>query len=70
MEENEILSISTDNEGHYKVTVHENMSVEEVAFAMTVVIKCFDRDKVIAKEDMLKLIDKYLNDVQYEEVQS
>lgn len=66
----EIFSVATDNEGHYQVTVNENTSVEEVAFAMTVVIKCFHRDEVIDKDDMMSLIEKYLNDVQYEEVQS
>ena len=68
--EHNILSISTTDDGKYKVSVNEGSSVEEVAFAITVVIKCFDRDKVISKENFKELIDKYLNDVQYEEVQN
>lgn len=70
IDEGQILSIYNTSEGNYKVVINEGASVEEVAFAITVLIKCFDRDGVIVKEDMLKLIDKYLNDVQYEEVQS
>lgn len=68
--EGQILSISNTSEGNYKVMVNEGASVEEVAFAVTVLIKCFDRDGVIKKENMLELINRYLNDVQYEEVRS
>jgi hypothetical protein len=66
----EIFSVSDVGDGRYSVNVNENTSVEEVAFAITVTLKCFDRDEVIAKENMLALIDKYLNDVQYNEVLS
>jgi hypothetical protein len=66
----EIFSVSDVGDGRYSVNVNENTSVEEVAFAITVILKCFDRDEVIAKENMLALIDKYLNDVQYNEVLS
>lgn len=69
-EEKEILSISDNSDGQYCVRVNEGTSVEEIAFAITVVIKCFNRDGVIKKEDMLTLINKYLEDVQYEEVQN
>lgn len=68
--ENELIKISTTEDGHYKVAINQGTSVEEVLFAMTVVLKCFDRDGVIEKENAMKLIEKYLNDVQYEEVQS
>ena len=70
MDYKNILEVSSNDEGLYQITIGEGNSVEEVAFAISVIIKCFNRDEVIAKEDMLKLIDKYLNDVQYEEVQS
>ena len=63
-----IFSVSDDLEGRYRVDVSEATSVEEVAFGIAVILKCFDRDDVIAKENMLALIDKYLNDVQYNEV--
>lgn len=70
MDYKNILEVSSNDEGLYQIRIGEGNSVEEVAFAISVIIKCFNRDEVIAKEDMLTLIDKYLNDVQYEEVQS
>ena len=70
MDYKNILEVSSNDEGLYQIKIGEGNSVEEVAFAISVIIKCFNRDEVIAKEDMLTLIDKYLNDVQYEEVQS
>lgn len=64
----DIFKVSTNNEGNYSVTIEQGMSVEEVAFAMSVVIKVFNRDGVIKKEDMLELVNRYVDDVQYSEV--
>lgn len=66
----DILKVSTDNEGRYSVTIEKGMSVEEVAFAMAVVIKVFGRDGVIKQEEMLELVKKYIDDSQYQEVVS
>lgn len=64
----EILSIRSNNEGNYTVMVGKDTSVEEVAFAISVLIRCFDRDKVIEKNNMLELINRYLNNETYSEV--
>jgi hypothetical protein len=68
--ENIIFSVSDNDDGQYVVNVGKGTSVEEVAFGISVIIKCFNRDEIISKEDFLDLIDKYLTDVQYNEVVS
>lgn len=70
MDNRTIMTVTDNNDGLYNVTIGEGASVSEVAFAISIVIKCFNRDEVISKEEMMQLIDRYLNDVQYEEVQS
>jgi hypothetical protein len=65
-----IVTVGTTDDGHYSVIINKNASVPEVAFCMTVIIKCFERDGVIDKEEMLDMINRYLNDPQYEEVTS
>ena len=65
-----ILVISLNNdETSYNVQIPEGLSVNEVAFGISVVIKCFVRDEIIEKpEQILSLINKYLSDPQFEEV--
>ena len=65
----QIIAVYDNNEGAYGVRINAG-SVEETAFAIAVIIKCLNRDEVVSKEQMLELINKYVNDVQYEEVQS
>lgn len=64
----EILKISTNKDGNYSFMIAKETSVEEIIFAMTALIKCFNRDKVISKDNAMELFNKYLNDVQYDEV--
>ena len=68
-EKRQIVAVYDDSEGTYSVSVNAG-SVEETAFAIAVIIKCLNRDEIVSKEQMLELINKYLNDVQYEEVVS
>lgn len=68
-EKRQIVTVYDDSEGTYSVSVNAG-SVEETAFAIAVIIKCLNRDEIVSKEQMLELINKYLNDVQYEEVVS
>lgn len=70
MEEQQIFSVTSNTEGRYTVNIPQGMSVEEVAFSMAVIIKCFDRDKVMEKENMLELIKRYVDDKEYDEVQN
>ena len=65
----QIVAVYDDNEGAYSVSINAG-SVEETAFAIAVIIKCLNRDEVVPKEQMLELVNKYVNDVQYEEVVS
>ena len=53
----------------YIVDLAKGSNVAETAFAMSVVIKCLMKDGIIkSPTDVTDLIDKYLNDPQYEEV--
>ena len=53
----------------YIVDLAKGSNVAETAFAMSVVIKCLMKDGIIkSPADVTDLIDKYLNDPQYEEV--
>lgn len=65
-----LLGVAFDDANNtYIVDVGQGSSVPETAFAMTVVIKCLLRDKIIEKpEDIIDLIKKYLTDPQYDEV--
>lgn len=65
-----ILQVDFDDDGgKYFVTAAQNSSVSEIAFDISVIIKCLVRDKHINdNKEMLDLIGKYLADEQYEEV--
>ena len=65
-----ILKVDTDPiNSTYTVTSHTGSSVNEIAFAVHVVIKTLIRDKHIkTKQEFDKLVNKYFNDLQYSEV--
>jgi hypothetical protein len=65
-----ILKVDTDPiNSTYTVTSHAGSSVNEIAFAVHVVIKTLIRDGYIkTKKEFDKLVNKYFNDIQYAEV--
>lgn len=67
-----ILKIETDPiNSTYTVTSHAGSSVNEIAFAVHVVIKTLIRDGHIkTKKEFDKLVNKYFNDSQYAEVKN
>ena len=59
----------SESKNSYIVDLAKGSNVAETAFAMSVVIKCLMKDDIIkSPADVTDLIDKYLNDPQYEEV--
>lgn len=59
----------SESKNSYIVDLAKGSNVAETAFAMSVVIKCLMKDGIIkSHKDVTDLIDKYLNDPQYEEV--
>ncbi len=59
----------SESKNSYIVDLAKGSNVAETAFAMSVVIKCLMKDGIIkSSADVTDLIDKYLNDPQYEEV--
>ena len=53
----------------YSVDLAKGSNVAETAFSMAVVIKCLIRDGIIKEaKDVTDLINKYLDDPQYNEV--
>ena len=59
----------SDEKNTYSVDIPAGSSVPETAFSMAVVIKCLIRDGIIEKStDITDLINKYVEDPQYEEV--
>lgn len=59
----------SESKNSYIVDLAKGSNVAETAFAMSVVIKCLIKDGIIkSPADVTDLIDKYLNDPQYEEV--
>lgn len=65
-----ILSISTDEEtGSYQIRIPEGSNVAETMFAISAMIRCLVRDKVIEDAKMATdMLQKYLTDSQYDEV--
>ena len=58
-----------ESKNTYIVDLAKGSNVAETAFAMTVVIKCLLKDGVIkSASDVTDLINKYMNDPQYDEV--
>ena len=66
-----ILAVAFDEGANrYSVDIPAGSSVQETAFAMAIVIKCLIRDGIIEKSsDMTNLVNKYVDDPQYQEVQ-
>jgi hypothetical protein len=65
-----IFGVSDAGDGNYKLLINEGTSTAEIAFAISIVIKIFDRNGIIGKDEMLELINRYLTSPQYEEVKS
>lgn len=65
-----ILTVSFDDEtGSYSVSIPQGSSVQETAFAMSVIVRCLHRDGMVARqEEFIDLINHYCNDSQYEEI--
>ena len=65
-----IISVDYNDEtGTYNVSISKGSNVAETAFGISVIIKCFVRDKIVdTAKDVLDLVNKYLNDSQFEEV--
>ena len=58
-----------ESKNTYIVDLAKGSNVAETAFAMTVVIKCLLKDGVIkSASDVTDLINKHMNDPQYDEV--
>ena len=71
-DENKILlmAVAFDQTNNtYSVDLAKGSNVAETAFSMAVVIKCLIRDGIIKEaKDVTDLINKYLDDPQYNEV--
>lgn len=65
-----ILAVAVDDENNnYSVDIPAGSNAAETAFAMSVVIKCFVKDGIVDNHQvMTDMINKYLTDSQYEEV--
>lgn len=68
--EKQLLKVCYNDEKNcYDVNVGKDSSVAEVAFEVGVIIRCFVKSELIKTPDeFLKLVDKYLNDPQYDEL--
>lgn len=66
----QLVSVAFDTvNGTYRVRLPKGSSVNETAFAVSVVIRCLLRDKVIDKaSDFTDKIKSYLDDPQWQEV--
>ena len=71
-DENKILLMAVafdQTKNTYSVDLAKGSNVAETAFSMAVVIKCLIRDGIIKEaKDVTYLINKYLEDPQYNEV--
>ena len=65
-----ILEISVNSEsGEYKMRIAEGSNLAETMFAISAMIRCLVRDGIIENSKVATdLLNKYLNDSQYEEV--
>lgn len=72
-DENKILLMAVafdQTKNTYSVDLAKGSNVAETAFSMAVVIKCLIRDGIIKEaKDVTDLINKYLDDPQYNEVE-
>lgn len=71
-DENKVLLMAVafdQTKNTYSVDLAKGSNVAETAFSMAVVIKCLIRDGIIKEaKDVTNLINKYLEDPQYNEV--
>lgn len=71
-DENKILLMAVafdQTKNTYSVDLAKGSNVAETAFSMAVVIKCLIRDGIVKEaKDVTDLINKYLDDPQYNEV--
>ena len=66
-----MLQVNFNNDsGMYEVIIPQGSSVGETAFCVSVIMKCLARDGVCSTKEFLEYVNKYLDDPQYEEVQS
>lgn len=64
-----IVAVAYDEVNNtYSVDISEGTSVPEVAFAVSVVIKCLERDNIMSKKDFMEFLNRYLTDEFYNEV--
>lgn len=65
-----ILEITFNEEsGNYDMKVGKAMSVNEVMFGVAALIKCLVRDGVVEDKNVpVEMLNKYLNDPQYDEL--
>ena len=65
-----ILEITFNEEsGNYDMKVGKAMSVNEVMFGVAALIKCLVRDGVVEDKNIpVEMLNKYLNDPQYDEL--
>ena len=52
----------------YSVDIPEGTSVPEVAFGVSVIIKCLERDNIMNRKDFMDFLNRYLTDEFYNEV--
>lgn len=65
-----LMAVAFDQTNNtYSVDLAKGSNVAETAFSMAVVIKCLIRDGIVKEaKDVTDLINKYLDDPQYNEV--
>lgn len=69
-EQKMLMSVVFDQiKNTYYVNLAKGSNVAETAFAMTIVIKCLVKDGLVKdSKEVTDLIEKYLNDPQYDEL--
>ena len=57
-----------DEKKSYEVSSDTGTSVPEIVFGMSVITKCLIRDGYLTKEEFDTLLNKYMTDPQYDEI--
>lgn len=56
--------------GEYKVNIPAGTTINEVVFAFSVVTKCLVRDGIVENREVItEMLQRYLTDPQYEELE-
>jgi hypothetical protein len=64
-----LVAVAFEEEtGNYIVDIPKGMSANEVAFAVHVIARCFERDNIMSSKDFIALAQKYLGDEQFNEI--